>query len=145
MSLNDILVLQNTARFYDVLHRVFNLINYHTGKACAEILAILIYVTYILRYIFYSLKSVISVPHSKSGLVPRSSLSGAGQLGLGSWKRAGQLGEGRGKQGQFTSNLRRRRTIPVTAGGCQVSVNGVQREARGTEREKQKKLRHVYM
>jgi hypothetical protein len=60
MSLNDILVLQNTARFYDVLHRVFNLINYHTGKACAEILAILIYVTYILRYIFYSLKSVIS-------------------------------------------------------------------------------------
>jgi hypothetical protein len=60
MPLNDILVLQDTARFYDVLHRVFNLINYHTGKACAEILAILIYVTFILRYIFYSLKSVIS-------------------------------------------------------------------------------------
>ena len=45
---------------------------------------------------------------------------------LGSWvsgKLEGvrQLGEGWGKQGQFTSNLRRRRTVPVTAGGRQVS------------------------
>ncbi len=36
----------------------------------------------------------------------------------------GQLGEGWGKWGQFTSNLRRRWTIPVTAGGCQVSGKG---------------------
>ncbi len=39
----------------------------------------------------------------------------------------GQLGEGWGKQGQFTSNLRGGRTIPVTAGGRQVSGKGVQR------------------
>jgi hypothetical protein len=35
---------------------------------------------------------VISVPYSKSGIVPRSSLFGAGKLG-----RVGQLGEGWGK------------------------------------------------
>jgi hypothetical protein len=33
----------------------------------------------------------------------------------------GQLGEGWGKWGQFTSNLRGRWTIPITTGGCQVS------------------------
>jgi hypothetical protein len=43
----------------------------------------------------------------------------------------GKLGEGWGKQGQFTSNLRRRRTIPVTAGGCQVSG----KEYKGGKRE----------
>ncbi len=36
----------------------------------------------------------------------------------------GTMGEGWGKQGQFISNLRRRRTIPVTAGGRQVSERG---------------------
>jgi hypothetical protein len=48
----------------------------------------------------------------------------------------GQLGEGWGKWGQFTSNLRRRWTIPVTAGGCQVSGKGIKgskgKSARGT-------------
>jgi hypothetical protein len=34
------------------------------------------------------------------------------------------MGEGWGKWGQFTSNLRPRWTIPVTAGGCQVSKRG---------------------
>ncbi len=46
------------------------------------------------------------------------------------------MGEGWGKWGQFTSNLRRRWTIPVTAGGCQVSGKGIKRSkeksARGT-------------
>jgi hypothetical protein len=32
--------------------------------------------------------------------------------------------KGRGKWGQFTINLRRRRTVPVTAGGRQVSEKG---------------------
>ncbi len=36
----------------------------------------------------------------------------------------GEMGEGWGKWGQFTSNLRPRWTIPVTAGGCQVSKRG---------------------
>ncbi len=34
------------------------------------------------------------------------------------------MGEGRGEWGQFTSNLRPRWTISVTAGGCQVSKRG---------------------
>jgi hypothetical protein len=38
-----------------------------------------------------------SVLHSKSGMVPRSSLLGAGQLGFGKLEKAGQLGEGWGK------------------------------------------------
>jgi hypothetical protein len=33
-----------------------------------------------------------------------------------------------GQEGQFTSNLGLRRTIPVTAGGCQVSRKGIQWE-----------------
>ncbi len=40
---------------------------------------------------------VIGVPHSKSGIVPRSSLSGAGSWGSGKLERVGQLGEGWGK------------------------------------------------
>jgi hypothetical protein len=64
------------------------------------------------------------VPHSKSGLVPRSSFSGAGRLGFRGTGKGGTMGEGRGKQGQFVINLRRRRTVPVTAGGCQVSERG---------------------
>jgi hypothetical protein len=43
----------------------------------------------------------------------------------------GQLGEGWGKRGQFTSNLRGRWTIPVTTGGCQVSGRGYKGEQRG--------------
>jgi hypothetical protein len=37
------------------------------------------------------------VPHSKSGLVPRSSLLGAGQLGFRKIGEGGTMGEGRGK------------------------------------------------
>jgi hypothetical protein len=37
--------------------------------------------------------------------------------------------------GQFTSNLRLRWTIPVTAGGCQVSKRGYKGGARGSRRE----------
>jgi hypothetical protein len=73
----------------------------------------------------------IFVPHSKSGLVPRSSLSGAGQLGFWETGEGGTMGEGWGKWGQFISTLRRRRTIPVTAGGCQVSESRAERGARG--------------
>ncbi len=50
-------------------------------------------------------------------------------MALGSWSSGnlegrGGSGEGWGKWGQFTSNLRLRWTIPVTAGGCQVSKRG---------------------
>ncbi len=49
---------------------------------------------------------------------------GAGQLGFReAGGGVGQLGEGY-KRGQFTSNLRGRRTIPVTSGGSQVSGRG---------------------
>ena len=61
------------------------------------------------------------------------------------------MGEGWGKQGQFTSNLSRGRTIPVTAGGRQVSGKGVQRgvekkTARGARGslKRAKEPRHVY-
>jgi hypothetical protein len=43
----------------------------------------------------------------------------------------GQLGGGY-KRGQFTSNLRRRRAVPVTSGGSQSKWKGTQR---GKERE----------
>jgi hypothetical protein len=43
------------------------------------------------------------------------------------------MGEGWGKWGQFTSNLRLRWTIPVTAGGCQVSRRGNKGGARGNQ------------
>jgi hypothetical protein len=62
----------------------------------------------------------------------------------------GQFGEGWGKRGQFTSNLRGRWTIPVTTGGCQVSggeyKRGTQRGARGNSKgqKKQVGMRHVY-
>jgi hypothetical protein len=61
---------------------------------------------------------------ARAGIFPRSSLFGAGQLGFGILEGVGELGEGWGKWGQFTSNLRLRWTIPVTAGGCQVSRRG---------------------
>ncbi len=35
----------------------------------------------------------VTVPHSKSGIVPRSLLLGAGQLGSGRMERGGQLGQ----------------------------------------------------
>jgi hypothetical protein len=45
------------------------------------------------------------------------------------------LGEGRGKQGQFTSNLRGRWTIPVTTGGCQVSRGDIKGTLKGCKRK----------
>jgi hypothetical protein len=54
------------------------------------------------------------------------------------------LGEGWGKWGQFTSNLGRRRTIPVTAGGCQVSgkgYKGEQGEQQGEQGELERKVK----
>jgi hypothetical protein len=41
------------------------------------------------------------------------------------------LGEGRGKWGQSTSNLIRGRTVPVTAGGRQVSERGYKGKGKG--------------
>jgi hypothetical protein len=58
---------------------------------------------------------------ARVGIFPRSSLLGAGRWGSGNLGRVGQLGEGWGKRGQFTSNLRGRWTIPITTGGYQVS------------------------
>jgi hypothetical protein len=60
-------------------------------------------------------------------------------MALGSWgsgklEGRGGLGEGWGKWGQFTSNLRLRWTIPVTAGGCQVSRRGHKGETKGRQR-----------
>ncbi len=45
------------------------------------------------------------------------------------------MGEGWSKRGQFTSNLRGRWMIPVTAGGCQVSRRGHKGEAKGDKGE----------
>jgi hypothetical protein len=41
--------------------------------------------------------------------------------------KGGVRGSNGGQRGQFTSNLGLRRTIPVTAGRCQVSRSGEQR------------------
>jgi hypothetical protein len=67
-----------------------------------------------------------------------SSLSGVRQLGFWEVGMGEQLGEGWGKRGQSTSNLRRGRTVPVTAGGRQVSegeYKGEQRGQQGEQRE----------
>ncbi len=56
---------------------------------------------------------------------------GVGSWGSGNLERVGQFGEGWGKQGQFTGNLGRRWTIPVTAGGCQVSGRGHKGDTKG--------------
>jgi hypothetical protein len=45
-------------------------------------------------------------------------------LGSGKTQKGGMHGSNGGQRGQFTSNLEPRRTIPVTAGGCQVSRGG---------------------
>jgi hypothetical protein len=82
-------------------------------------------------------------------------LLGAGQVGFWEFGGVGQLGEGWGKRGQFTSNLRGRWTIPITTGGCQVSgreyKGGTQRGARGQQQGAGKAsgsapcMCHVYM
>ncbi len=54
-----------------------------------------------------------------------------GGWGSGNLEGRGGLGEGWGKWGQFTSNLRPRWTIPVTAGGCQVRKGGDKGETKG--------------
>ncbi len=41
--------------------------------------------------------TIVSVPHSKSGLVPRSSFSGAGHLGFRGTGKGGTMGERGGK------------------------------------------------
>ncbi len=67
--------------------------------------------------------------------------------GSGSLEGRGGLGEGWGKWGQFTSNLRLRWTIPVTAGGCQVSRRGHKGGNKGepTRREKKQGECAVYI
>ena len=62
------------------------------------------------------------------------------------------MGEGRGKWGQSTSNLIRGRTVPVTAGGRQVSEReykgkgeGVAIGAKGFGEKAKKEPRRVYM
>ncbi len=53
-------------------------------------------------------------------------------MALNSWVGVWEgWGEGWSKWGQFTSNLRLRWTIPVTAGGCQVSRRGHKGGAKG--------------
>jgi hypothetical protein len=62
-------------------------------------------------------------------------LLGAGQVGFWEFGKGGQLGEGWGKRGQFTSNLRGRWTIPVTTGGCQVSRREHKGDTKGSKRK----------
>jgi hypothetical protein len=59
------------------------------------------------------------------GCVLIKSTLGPGKTQKG-WRvgKGGVRGSNGGQRGQFTSNLGLRWTIPVTAGGCQVSRNG---------------------
>ncbi len=68
---------------------------------------------------------------ARAGIFPRSSLLGAGQVGFWEFGKGGSMGEGWGKRGQFTSNLRGRWTIPITTGGCQVSRRGCRGNTKG--------------
>jgi hypothetical protein len=81
----------------------------------------------------FKIRFNVPVLDIKSQCIPEVVVARRGQLGF--WEvggGVGQLGEGV-QTGQFTSNLRGRRTIPVTSGGSQVSVRGRKGElARGT-------------
>ncbi len=75
---------------------------------------------------------MVTVPDNKSRNIPKVVLVRRWAVGvLGILEGRGGLGEGRGKWGQFTSNLRPRWTIPLTAGGCQVSKRGHKGETKG--------------
>jgi hypothetical protein len=75
----------------------------------------------------------ISVPDSKSRNIPEVVIVRRGAVGvLGIWNEWDSWVKG-GQWGQFTSNLRGRWTIPVTAGGCQVSRRGHKGETRGNQ------------
>ncbi len=69
------------------------------------------------KWILYTfIRGTVIVPDNKSLNIPEVVLVRRWAVGvLGIWKGEGQLGEGWGKWGQFTSNLRPRWTIPVTA------------------------------
>jgi hypothetical protein len=100
------------------------------------------------QYIYDDKLCTVLFRIARAGIFPRSSLLGGGQLGFWEMGGVGQLGEGWSKRGQFTSNLRGRWTIPVTAGGCQVSRRGhkgEQRGARGISKRESGEMRHVYM
>ncbi len=88
---------------------------------------------------------IIDVLDTKSQNIPEVVVvrRGAGGV-LGIWE--GRVNWVKGsKWGQFTSSLRGRWTIPVTAGGCQVSGRGHKGEAKGSWQGEQGELRHVYM
>ncbi len=61
-----------------------------------------------------------------------------GRWDAGNLGRVGQLGEGWGKRGQFTSNLRGRWTIPITNGGCQVSRGVYKGNTKGCKEKQQR-------
>ncbi len=95
----------------------------------------------------YSVSLYVSVPDSKSRNIPEVVFVRRGAVGFWEFGKGGTVGWRVGKWGQFTSNLRRRWTIPVTAGGCQVSGRGHKGEAKGDQQgeRKARELRHVYM
>ncbi len=71
------------------------------------------------------------VPDSKSRNIPEVVVVWRQTVGVWGFGGGGIVGEGWGRWGQFTSNLRLRWTIPVTAGGCQVSRRGHKGGAKG--------------
>jgi hypothetical protein len=82
----------------------------------------------LLSHIWYRL----IVPVSKSRNIPEVILVRRWAVGvLGIWRGGVGRVKGGAKRGQFTSNLRLRWTIPVTAGGCQVSRRGHKGGAKG--------------
>ncbi len=85
---------------------------------------------------------------TRAGIFPRSSQKALGSWGFGNLEGGGQLGEGWDKWGQFTSNLRPRWTIPVTARRVPSKQKGIQGGDKGEPARGDKKpgeLRHVYM
>ncbi len=83
-------------------------------------------------YILHLFFRIPSVLDTKSQNIPEVIVvrrRGGGVLG--NWEGWVNWVKGN-KQGQFTSNLRGRRTIPVTSGGSQVSGKGHKGETRGS-------------
>jgi hypothetical protein len=78
------------------------------------------------------LKQMLIVLDTKSQNIPEVVVVGRGAGGVpGIWEGWVNWVKG-SKRGQFTNNLRGRRTIPVTTGGSQVSGKGHKGETKGS-------------
>jgi hypothetical protein len=90
------------------------------------------------QFVQHKIAQVQTVPDNKSRNIPEVVLVRRWAVGvLRIWRGEGQLGEGWGKWGQLTSNLRPRWTIPVTARRVPSKCKGETKGSQQGERKSQ--------